>query len=71
MLVGRTAPPGKQMGHAAALVGSARDGWQAKADALAAAGVTVARTITELGALAIAAVPASSTTGQTTEGVPT
>jgi succinyl-CoA synthetase alpha subunit len=71
MLVGRTAPPGKQMGHAAALVGSARDGWQAKAEALVAGRVAVARSITELGSLALEAVARSARTEQTNEEVPT
>jgi succinyl-CoA synthetase alpha subunit len=52
MLVGRTAPPGRQMGHAAALVGSAGDGWQAKVEALEQAQVNVARSMAELGRLA-------------------
>ncbi|MGM7697798.1 succinate--CoA ligase subunit alpha [Microbacterium sp. A84] len=47
-IVGRTAPKGKQMGHAAALVGSHRDTWDAKVEALEAAGVVVARSMREL-----------------------
>ena len=47
-IVGRTAPEGKQMGHAAALIGSHRDSWGAKVDALEAAGVVVARSMREL-----------------------
>lgn len=47
-IVGRTAPKGKQMGHAAALVGSHRDTWGAKVEALEAAGVEVARSMREL-----------------------
>lgn len=47
-IVGRTAPKGKQMGHAAALVGSHRDTWEAKVEALEAAGVGVARSMREL-----------------------
>ena len=42
MLVGRHAPAEKKMGHAGALVGSAREGAQAKLDALAAAGCRIA-----------------------------
>ncbi len=42
MVVGRHAPAEKKMGHAGALVGSAREGAQAKLDALAAAGCRVA-----------------------------
>lgn len=42
MLVGRHAPAEKKMGHAGALVGSAREGAKAKLDALAAAGCRIA-----------------------------
>jgi succinyl-CoA synthetase alpha subunit len=38
MMVGRHAPAEKRMGHAGALVGSAREGADAKLKALAAAG---------------------------------
>lgn len=43
VIVGRTAPPGRKMGHASALIGGALDGWEAKVSALAAAGVLLAR----------------------------
>ncbi|MFZ3310800.1 MAG: hypothetical protein WA280_15670, partial [Xanthobacteraceae bacterium] len=43
MVVGRHAPAEKQMGHAGALIGSAREGAQSKLDALAAAGCLVAK----------------------------
>jgi len=43
MVVGRHAPPHKQMGHAGALVGSAREGAEAKLAALAAAGCRIAK----------------------------
>ncbi|MGV8057983.1 MAG: succinate--CoA ligase subunit alpha [Smithellaceae bacterium] len=42
MIVGRSAPPGKRMGHAGALVGAARESAQAKRAALRAAGAYVA-----------------------------
>jgi succinyl-CoA synthetase alpha subunit len=42
MMVGRHAPPEKRMGHAGALIGSAREGAAAKLAALAAAGCRVA-----------------------------
>ncbi len=42
MVVGRHAPAEKKMGHAGALVGSAREGAAAKLDALAAAGCRIA-----------------------------
>ena len=48
LLVGRTAPPGKKMGHAAALIGSFADTWASKVEALEAAGVEVARSIDAL-----------------------
>jgi succinyl-CoA synthetase alpha subunit len=43
MVVGRHAPPQKQMGHAGALIGSAREGAAAKLEALAAAGCKIAK----------------------------
>jgi succinyl-CoA synthetase alpha subunit len=43
MLVGRHAPAEKRMGHAGALIGSAREGAEAKLAALAAAGCRVAK----------------------------
>lgn len=48
---GRTAPPGKRMGHAGAIVSGHAGTAQAKVDALEAAGVPVANTIEEIGAL--------------------
>lgn len=42
LIVGRTAPPGKKMGHAAALIGSTADGHAAKVAQLERAGVHVA-----------------------------
>jgi succinyl-CoA synthetase alpha subunit len=43
MVVGRYAPEQKQMGHAGALIGSAREGAQAKLAALGAAGCRIAK----------------------------
>ena len=43
MVVGRHAPEQKQMGHASALIGSAREGAQAKLAALGAAGCRIAK----------------------------
>lgn len=57
-IVGRTAPKGKQMGHAAALVGSHRDSWEAKVEALEAANAGVARSMNELPGLVAAALAA-------------
>ncbi|MEV6925189.1 CoA-binding protein [Dactylosporangium sp. NPDC051485] len=45
LLVGKTAPPGKKMGHAAAMIGGHRDSWEAKVAALRAAGVRVATSL--------------------------
>src|SRR3984957_12111171 len=43
MVVGRHAPEQKRMGHAGALIGSAREGAQAKLDALSGAGCLIAK----------------------------
>jgi len=48
---GRTAPPGKRMGHAGAIVSGHAGTAQAKVDAMEAAGIPVANTIEEIGAL--------------------
>jgi len=48
---GRTAPPGKRMGHAGAIVSGKSATAQAKVDAMIAAGIPVANTIEEIGAL--------------------
>ncbi len=48
LLVGRTAPPGKKMGHAAAMIGSYADTWVSKVDALEKAGVFVARSLDQI-----------------------
>ena len=55
LLVGRTAPTGKKMGHAAAMIGGYADTWNAKVQALEAAGVHVARSLEGLPAAAAAA----------------
>lgn len=55
LLVGRTAPPGKKMGHAAAMIGSYAETWPAKVEALERAGVAVARSLDALPAAAAAA----------------
>ena len=48
-IAGRTAPKGKRMGHAGAIIGGADDTAQAKMDALNACGVTVAESPADLG----------------------
>jgi succinyl-CoA synthetase alpha subunit len=52
LLVGRTAPVGKKMGHAAAMIGSYAEGWAAKVEALDRAGVVIARDLDGLAAAA-------------------
>jgi succinyl-CoA synthetase alpha subunit len=48
LIVGQTAPPGKKMGHAAALIGSKAEGHPAKLAMLRAAGVHVADGLTQV-----------------------
>jgi succinyl-CoA synthetase alpha subunit len=48
-VAGVTAPPGRKMGHAGAIISGSQGTAQAKMDALAAAGVTVAQNPTEAG----------------------
>ncbi len=48
-VAGVTAPPGKKMGHAGAIISGSRGTAQGKMEALAAAGVTVAQNPTEAG----------------------
>lgn len=64
LLVGRTAPEGKKMGHAAAMIGSYAETWTAKIEALDKAGVVIARDLDGLAkaagtALACAIEPAA------------
>ncbi|MEA2212824.1 MAG: succinyl-CoA synthetase alpha subunit [Solirubrobacteraceae bacterium] len=54
-IAGFTAPPGKTMGHAGAIVSGSAGSAQAKADALESKGVRVGRTPTEVAELAVAA----------------
>jgi succinyl-CoA synthetase alpha subunit len=59
LIVGAAAPPGKKMGHAAALVGSALDSQAAKVGALRTARVHVADTVRDLVGVARAALDVS------------
>jgi succinyl-CoA synthetase alpha subunit len=44
-LVGKTAPPGRKLGHAGAFIGSDREGYASKVAALTTAGIAVAQTM--------------------------
>ena len=56
-IAGFTAPPGKRMGHAGAIITGSSGTAEAKAEALEAAGVGVGRTPTEVAELVRAALP--------------
>jgi succinyl-CoA synthetase alpha subunit len=54
-IAGLTAPPGKRMGHAGAIISGSKGTGQAKIEALEAAGIKVGKNPTEVGELAAAA----------------
>ena len=54
-IAGRTAPPGKRMGHAGAIIGGAEDTADAKIAALNACGIAVAESPADLGTTMAAA----------------
>ena len=56
-VAGFTAPPGKRMGHAGAIITGSRGTAQAKADAFEKVGVKVGRTPSEVAELVEAALP--------------
>ena len=60
LIVGKTAPPGKKMGHAAAMVGSKADSHAAKTRLLAKSGVLVCKDLTDLVAQAKNALAAAA-----------
>jgi succinyl-CoA synthetase alpha subunit len=61
-IAGRTAPKGKRMGHAGAIIGGADDTAQAKIDALRTCGVAVSESPADIGATALEVLSAKRST---------
>ncbi|MFH1618901.1 MAG: succinate--CoA ligase subunit alpha [bacterium] len=62
-VAGKTAPPGRRMGHAGAIVEGASGTHASKVEALAAAGITVVENLSEIGATAAAMLKRQVTSG--------
>jgi succinyl-CoA synthetase alpha subunit len=62
-IAGFTAPPGKTMGHAGAIISGSKGTAQAKAEALEAAGIRVGRTPTQVAELAAEIVGSTAAAG--------
>jgi succinyl-CoA synthetase alpha subunit len=58
-IAGRTAPAGRRMGHAGAIIGGADDTAQAKMDALRACGLNVAESPADLGSMMLSSLTAA------------
>jgi len=69
-VVGRTAPPGKRMGHAGAVISHGEGGWSGKAAALAGAGATVVENPARIGEAVAAWFERARTAGRPAQAPP-